>query len=306
MAKNRRVRLDLFKRLTRKGKASKSTSPSTAQDNSSSLVVMSPQPFNDASVAEPEQPLDALVQSFSEMALNKFTKFPELPLELRRLVFLHSLSEETRILPVELTLKEADEEFGLYFTFALSPLQRPLPPNSPADQFDIALLSACKESREVYIENNKHVLPAGFKSIIRYNPENTMVLIQNFEDLQHNRQFAEGIEKGWRKQKWIGEIKQLAVPIWAFLVDVETVEPIWGDDGHGGMMRVFENLDSWVGVISPGDLLEGREDIQRGHMEIMADVVQRELESYQQLSNPDYKVPVVEVFEVIGCKDNGA
>ncbi|KAH7412786.1 hypothetical protein BKA64DRAFT_637477 [Cadophora sp. MPI-SDFR-AT-0126] len=300
MTKRRSIRFNLFKRLTRKGRGSNSTSPSIAQAISSSSVVTDPLSSADTtSVQDSEESLDVLVLSLSEMALIKFNKFPNLPLELRRLVFLYSLSDETRILPVELTLKEADEEFGLYFTFALSPMQRPMPHDAPEDQLDIALLSACKDSRQVYLENNKQILPAGFKRIIRYNPENTIVLIQNFEDLQNHRQLAEGIEKSWRKQKWLSEIKRLAVPIRAFLVEVETVEPIWGDEGHGGIMRVFENLESWIGVIFPGDLLEGREDAQRGHVKVMVDVVRRELESYRKTSNPDYKVPTVEVFEVV-------
>ncbi|KAG4422706.1 hypothetical protein IFR04_004184 [Cadophora malorum] len=306
MLKNRRFRLDLFKRLTRKGKGSKSASPSSTRVNSSSSLILTPHSSNDASVAKSEQSLDVLVQSFSEMALTKFTKFPELPIELRRLIFLYSLPKEIRILPVAVTLKEADEEFGLYFTFALSPIQRPLPLSAPKDHFDTALLCACRESREVYLENNKSKLPAGFKSIIHYNPEHTMVLIQNFEDLQMNRHFAEGIRKSWRKQKWITEIKQLAVPIWAFLVDFDMMESLWEDDGYGGMMRIFESLDRWIGIISPGDLSKGREKTQKGHMKIMADVVQRELKTYRREINPSYKVPLVEVFEVIGYKGNGA
>ena len=306
MAKNRRFRLDFFTRLTRKGKGSKSASPSSTRVNSSSSIILTPQSSTDASVTESEQSLDVLAQSLSEMALAKFTKFPELPLELRRLIFLYSLPDEIRILPVTVTLKEADEEFGLYFTFALSPIQRSLPPNAPKDHYDTALLSACRASREVYLENNKSKLPAGFKSVIHYNPERTMVLIQNFEDLQMNRHFAEGIRKGWRKQNWMTEIKQLAVPIWAFLVDFDMMEPLWGDDGHGDMMRMFENLDRWIGIISPGDLSKGRERTQKGHMKIMADVVQRELKTYRRTCNPGYNVPLVEVFEIIGYKGNGA
>ena len=41
-------------------------------------------------------------------------------------------------------------------------------------------------------------------------------------------------------------------------------------------------------------------------MKIMADVVQRELKTYRREINPSYKVPLVEVFEVIGYKGNGA
>ncbi|KAK0121771.1 hypothetical protein ONS95_010057 [Cadophora gregata] len=265
---------------------------------------MEPQTLTEASVAGIEHLVDGLARSLSKRTIAKFAKFSELPLELRRLVFLYSLPSETRILPVELTLREADEEFGLCFTFALSPIQQPLRANAAADPLDIALLSACRESREVYLENNKHILPAGFKSVIRYNPKNTMVLIQNFQDLQRTWQFAEGIEKGCHKQRWFSEIKQLAVPIWAFLVDLEAVELIWGDDGHGDMMSAFENVEVWTGVVFPGDLCGGREDIQRGHLEIMADVVQHELLSYRRLSNPDYKVPVVEVLEIIECNDS--
>jgi len=71
-------------------------------------------------------------------------------------------------------------------------------------------------------------------------------------------------------------------------------------------MRIFESLDRWIGIISPGDLSEGRERTQKGHMKIMADVVQRELKTYRREINPSYKVPLVEVFEVIGYKGNGA
>ncbi|KAG4438765.1 hypothetical protein IFR05_005742 [Cadophora sp. M221] len=288
---------DFFKKLARKGKVSKTTgtSSSTTPANMKSAPVVS-------SNTPSEEPVNFSAHSLRslEMDVPEFKKFPDLPLELRRMIFLFAATpDEYRFIPVELNLKEADEEFGLYFTFDISPKQSPRLPEWPTDEFGISLLSACRESREVYLENHKHILPAGFQSIIRYNPEDTIIHIQNFEELQRSQQFADALRAGWRKQKWFTEIKHLAVPIFSFMEDAEVAHPIWGDHGHGSLMAAFENLETWMGVIIPGDLTAGREDAQRHYMEIMTRVVRGELQVYKQVINPSYKLPIVEIFEVL-------
>ncbi|KAL5322722.1 hypothetical protein ACEPPN_010697 [Leptodophora sp. 'Broadleaf-Isolate-01'] len=300
---------DFFKKFASRGKASRAagTSSSTTPANMKSNPVVIPDTPDEEPTQEPAQPVNSPPESLHSLQIDvpEFKKFPDLPLELRRMIFLFAATpDDHRFIPVELTLKEADEEFGLYFTFSISPKQSPRLPEWPTDEFSISMLSTCRESREVYLENHKHILPAGFQNIIRYNPKDTIIHIQNFEELQRSDQFADALRAGWRKQKWFAEIKHLAVPIFSFMEDVEVAHPIWGDHGHGALMAAFENLETWMGVIIPGDLAAGKEDAQRQYMEIMTRVVQGELQVYKQEINHDYKLPSVEIFEVLADGDD--
>ncbi|CZT48781.1 uncharacterized protein RSE6_09533 [Rhynchosporium secalis] len=321
IAKEKKPKLDIRNRFARDDHASGSTSssPLTIQpDLGCSHAVKlgkSVEAFSDESARndhdecseessdEPAQGNDDANHTHTSTgkSLTEFSKFPELPFEIRRLIYSHAaVTEYTRFLPVELTLREADEEIGLYFTFTICPKQMELPVYFlDGDEFDIGMLSACTESRQVYLGHHNCILPAGFKSVIRYNPDRTIIHIQNFEDLQLNDDFFDAVRDGWKTQKWFREIKQLSVPVFSFLTESGVFEPLWGDHGYGHMMAVFENLETWRALVHPGDWIVGRERVQKQHMELMAAIVQGGLHVYKRDINPDYKIPKVSIFEIV-------
>ncbi|KAL2064246.1 hypothetical protein VTL71DRAFT_4740 [Oculimacula yallundae] len=307
-AKEKKAKIDIRKIFARNTHVSETTksSPLTTQSEGDSLTrictAISDVSTNDF-IEDIGQTFDDPngSRAVSETVLPIFSKFPELPFELRRIIWSHAATpEHVRFLPVGVTLRGADEEMGIYFTFSISPRQIELPEgHTNNDEFNIAMLSACSESRDVYLEHHKNILPAGFQSIIRYDPDRTIIHIQNFEDLQRCQEFADAVRAGWRRQKWLREIKSLCVPIFSFMLEEEESQALWGEDKHGAMMSVFENLDHWRGLVHPGDLTAGREVAQRQQMEIMAHVVQGELQIYKDESNPNYKIPNIEIYEII-------
>ncbi|PVH78119.1 hypothetical protein DL98DRAFT_636181 [Cadophora sp. DSE1049] len=208
--------------------------------------------------------------------LTEFHLFPNLPLELRREIFKHAVpANKHEILHLDLKLHAADEEFGLYFTFGFLVEW----PHQVAKKIgSLALLSACVESRQVYIEMNRATLPVGFGKVIRYDADNTTIFIPLFDKFQDS--CHEGIRRGWRMQKWFTEIKHLATSPRYFVAEKHP---------HGAFMAAFKNLETWTAVVDlrPGQNLESWEGLRRS--------AQRELEAYKKGENPDYKVPRLSV-----------
>lgn len=112
-----------------------------------------------------------------------------------------------------MAIKAADGELGLDFTFSSPELFD----QQPGLNTDLSLLSACVESREVYIEHNKNILPAAASNIIRHDAKKTVVYIENLDDInQLKNDVWMGIRPGWRKEKWINEVKALSSSPFAF------------------------------------------------------------------------------------------
>ncbi|KAK0121782.1 hypothetical protein ONS95_010065 [Cadophora gregata] len=204
--------------------------------------------------------------------LTEFHLFPKLPIELRREIFKHAVPvNKHEILYLDLQLRAADEEFGLYFTFGFMVEWQ----HQVAKKLgSLALLSTCVESREVYIEMHRGTLPLGFGRVIRYNPDNTTIFIPLFEKFRDS--CHEGIRYGWRLQKWFTEIKHLATSPKNLVAEKHP---------HGAFMAAFKNLETWTAVVDPrsGQTLASWERLMR--------VTQRDLEAYKKLEDPAYKVP---------------
>ncbi|KAH9214615.1 hypothetical protein DL95DRAFT_461895 [Leptodontidium sp. 2 PMI_412] len=183
-----------------------------------------------------------LITSSSSMTgqtLTEFHLFPKLPLELRLMIFKHAVpSNHRRFIYIHMDFKAADEEFGLYFEFNSGEWGHGWA-GPLADGMEVSLLANCVESRQVYIEENKNIL------------------------------------LGWRKQKWLSEIKHLATGIISF--NTHRCD-------HGPFMVGFQNIESWTGVVP------FNEDPLSPDKEEYRQEAQRDLEMYKKETNPSYKI----------------
>ncbi|KAL5322721.1 hypothetical protein ACEPPN_010696 [Leptodophora sp. 'Broadleaf-Isolate-01'] len=217
--------------------------------------------------------------SMTGQTLTEFHLFPKLPLELRLMIFKHAVpSNHRRFIYIHMDFKAADEEFGLYFEFNFGEWGHgwagPL-----ADGMEVSLLANCVESRQVYIEENKNILSGGLGSLIRYNADLTTIYIRDFEEyIKRHESFGRilhAIRLGWRKQKWLSEIKHLATGIISFNTH---------RCGHGPLMVGFQNIESWTGVVP------FNEDPLSPDKEEYRQEAQRDLEMYKKETNPSYKI----------------
>jgi hypothetical protein len=164
--------------------------------------------------------------------------FSDLPSELRQQIFSLAIISPL-VISVEVRNSIADPKLKVIaFNFAERRCFR-----------DISLLSVCKESNAVYKKVCYASLPIRRRSLIRFDPTATTILITNFlcafikdPDIKY------GINHGWRKQQWVRDIKSIGVLEVCFQFMCMVCCPT-GDDGVkrlGRLFEMFENLGECV------------------------------------------------------------
>lgn len=89
------------------------------------------------------------------------------------------------------------------------------------------MLSASLEARQVRLENNRNILPAKEKGIIRYDAENTIVVGEELQGHTKFQLYFQAVKPGWPRQTWFQEIRMLQVGILCLDTLQEPERGIW-------------------------------------------------------------------------------
>jgi hypothetical protein len=169
--------------------------------------------------------------------LDKFTLFPKLPIELRLQIFKHAIpktnnKDEKRVIRVTPSLPRIPKSNDTRVAFQIHKMSGYGPRTSP-EIFDIGLLGACVESRDVYLkafQGCADLLTIG-GGLVRYD-ENTFIYIDDLWEFQgidtttdHMREAATNCFKN---------IKRLAL----------NLNDLWIWYRHGVEFRVFQNIQT--------------------------------------------------------------
>ncbi|KAF8847471.1 hypothetical protein BDZ45DRAFT_326130 [Acephala macrosclerotiorum] len=160
----------------------------------------------------------------------RFTMFPELPTELRLKIWRHALPAPS-VLRLTAHILVSDPAFGFYLTFFMTvdgkvtlvthvhSFQRRRVELNQNDQRVLPLLRACKESREIYLENFPIALPYDLRGTgILYISRKEILHLSNFSDLIHHRLFHRALDQNHRLQTWWEHVERLAIPITSLIV----------------------------------------------------------------------------------------
>ncbi|CZR61734.1 uncharacterized protein PAC_11631 [Phialocephala subalpina] len=144
----------------------------------------------------------------------RFTMFPELPTELRLKIWRHALPNPS-VIRLTAHILVSDPAFGFYLTFFMTvdgkvtlvthvnSFQRRRVELNQNDQRALPLLRACKESREIYLENFSIALPYDLRGTgTLYISKKEILHLSNFSDLIHHRLFHRALDRDDRLQTW--------------------------------------------------------------------------------------------------------
>ncbi|CZR61267.1 uncharacterized protein PAC_11163 [Phialocephala subalpina] len=144
-----------------------------------------------------------------------FHQFPKLPYELREQVWKLALPSKLRMLRVRVKFvpkdsKDPDKPSSTTLEFRVSRDSQETNPIR-VNKSELALSITCRESRDTYLDRHPNTLPAAKGAFIRYNTNNTIVSIRNYDYLAGNA------DRGWfwdliYKQQCLKRIKMLALP----------------------------------------------------------------------------------------------
>ncbi|KAL2064247.1 hypothetical protein VTL71DRAFT_4741 [Oculimacula yallundae] len=215
-------------------------------------------------------------QSSTGNSLTQFHLFPKLPLEIRRMIFKEALQTKNLMLFVNWNLGDTKGEIGLFATICNWGVLSSRSIQEIKD-FDMPLLAACSESRDIYVKHNKSILPAFYGGVIRYHVDETAVFIYGFAHMESFPQLYVNGTQGqgaWYRQKWFAEIKHLITSV----RDLRTC--ICPD---GSPLERFSNVESWTGMLGKMiPLLEATQVWENYGVE-----AQKRMKIYQKV-NPNY------------------
>jgi hypothetical protein len=168
----------------------------------------------------------------------EFTFFPQLPLELRWLIYGLAITKPKMLVVKVENSTTIPEDKTIAFNFRVV---------EPSRQCS-ALLAVCKESREEYLKNCPASLPAPQDgNLIRYNPDDTVVYISHFMSrFLVDKNIMKAIKKKWKMQPWAKEIKRLGIAGEDLSYSYEADRKGDSDARIGPLMDVFENLEEWI------------------------------------------------------------
>jgi hypothetical protein len=232
--------------------------------------------------------------------------FSDLPPELRQKIYSLAIISPP-LIRVEVPNSIADPELEA-ISFKFRELVR------RSESRNISLLLVCKESNAVYKKICYAYLPARRRSIIRFDPTTTTIFITNFLAFIRDPDLAYGIEKGWRRQQWVREIRKIGAPNSCF----EFMYVHYNSGGVGlsvkdlgQLFEMFENLEECVSFHDhphyfPEAAVQPRpchELLGHSRAEIDFDVYNASLafsvrvlfEEYRDKYNASFKVPRIEV-----------
>jgi hypothetical protein len=238
--------------------------------------------------------------------LSSFTKFPDLPTELRLKIFSHALPTYNT-LDVNASILLADPSFGIYITFSttfeakeskritsftstIAPI-----PEFKSTRF-LHLLSVNKECRDYYLQNFPHWLPTGPRGQgrIRFSPLET-VFIWNLDSIICDPDFKLILNGEHELQFWWSMIEILAVQMASafWWVERETEE-------FSRVLRFFLNLKEvhgvlWYGVFD-GLMDEGGRMSVRESWGTEVNRLRLKLVRYKEEEDESYVVPEIKLI----------
>jgi hypothetical protein len=238
--------------------------------------------------------------------LHLFTKFPDLPTELRLKIFSHALPTYNTV-DVNAHIILADPSFGIYFTFSTTSEAKeskritsftstvaPIP-EFKSTRF-LNLLSVNKECREFYLQHFPHWLPTGSrgKGRIRFSPLET-VFIWNLDNLICDPDFKLLRSGNYELQSWWRMIETLAVQMastfWWLEKEMEEFSRV---------LRFFGNLKEVRGILwfgfYEGVMDEGGRVSMRDSWGWEVDRLRVKLVKYQEEEDPGYVVPEIKLI----------
>ncbi|KAF8860463.1 hypothetical protein BDZ45DRAFT_741358 [Acephala macrosclerotiorum] len=151
----------------------------------------------------------------SMQATSTFHPFPTLPYELREQIWHLTLPSKLRMLRVRVRFvpkdsKDPEKPSTMVLEFRVTPDTQATNPLC-VDKSALAISNVCHESRDAYLDRNPNILPAANGAIIRYNANETIVNIRNYD------YFVMNADSSWfwdilYRQQCLKRIKMLALP----------------------------------------------------------------------------------------------
>ena len=189
--------------------------------------------------------------------LDKFTLFPKLPIELRLQIFKHAilktinnLKDEKCVIRVTPSLPRIPKSNDTRVAFQIHKMSDYGTRTSP-EIFDIGLLGACVESRDVYLkafQGCADLLTIG-GGLVRYD-ENTFIYIDKLWEFRGIDTTTDRMRE--TASNCFRNIKKLAL----------NVNALWIWYRHGVRFRVFQNIQT-LAVADKGYIYYPGEDLSR-------------------------------------------
>ncbi|PVH78116.1 hypothetical protein DL98DRAFT_590640 [Cadophora sp. DSE1049] len=228
---------------------------------------------------------------WSTELLETFEPFPRLPKELRRLIFKFALPSSNQMITVTAHCRKLMPKKKVYVFFTAPPQRRGMPPQSK-DVKDVRLLKVCWESREVFLENKRGCLPGAGKNLIRFDPKNTPIFIENYAVLARNTALKQAYRSGSWRPKWLKQIERLAL---GQITDSKWLHSDGKPVSQLSSLQAFKSLrELWLGIADKS--LESMHDPKNADqhkqfLELTRLILQPHLDSWADQFAPEHVLP---------------